>query len=62
MQISAFSLTDFVCRRGAAVVLPEEGVDQPQLGEAVLAEAERAVLYLITQGRDFLLVIAELED
>ena len=34
-------LTDFVCGRGAAVVLPEEGVDQAQLGEAVLAEAER---------------------
>ena len=40
-NIAFFSLTDFVCGRGAAVVLPEEGVDQPQLGEAVLAEAER---------------------
>ena len=34
-------LTDFVCGRGAAVVLPEEGVDEAQLGEAILAEAER---------------------
>ena len=33
-------LTDFVCGCGAAVVLPEEGVDQAQLGEAVLAKAE----------------------
>ena len=34
-----FLLTDFVGGGGAAVVLAEEGVDQAQLREAVLAKA-----------------------
>ena len=41
MHILSVVLTNFVCWRRPPVILSEEGVDQTQSGEPILAEAEK---------------------